>query len=383
MSEPKTFECRIISDDEDFSQLAASWRKLASQQSVFLSFEWFSAAWEWVRADAERSVVVIRRMNDIVGILPLVRRQCIQAGIPVIALEFLSIPDTQECDAIVGVGEKDAVAKQIVTCLQKDRAWHVLRLNRLPLNSFVCSVLRQELDSAGFRALETKVDKNLLFSLEGTWEEYYSRRSRRLKKGNNLVANRLAKNFSDIKIEVVQLGELDMADRQSVVEDVISVSSESWKAENTNTTFADKGPRSFLEKMCFDPDMSQNVCIWRLLLDGKCVATEIQVVKDGIVAALRSDFCADFQSDSPGTFLNREISQRLFEGTGLEYRMGPGSNTYKLRWSEKEIDLYELVAYSKTIRGRWLRFCQNSLKPLLASISSVWKLLGKRTHQEN
>ena len=377
MSEKSIFESRIVSSPAEFRALRDRWNELADQSSIFLGFDWCSAAWEWAKENAELFIVVVERDEEVVGILPLTRRIDRIAGLRAVVLEFLDVPDTQECDAILDNQWREEIAREICLCLMRDSGWHVLRLHRLPPDSFVGSVLEKQMTASGLPSTETVNDKNLLFSLDGTWEEYYARRSRRLKKGNNLIANRLAKNFDETVVNCAHLSELNEVERQTVLHDLVSVSSRSWKGEETGTSFATTGPREFLEALSQSP-MIRQVLVWRLFLDGECVATEFQLVGDATVYALRSDFDSAYQQDSPGTYLNKEILQRLFETEYHEYRMGPGSNTYKLRWSEDEVVLSELRAYSKGMYGKWIRLQETILRPLAARFGARWRQLQVR-----
>ena len=74
---------------------------------------------------------------------------------------------------------------------RRQREWDVIRLNYLAPGSVTTSILREALDGLTMRSVAAP--GNPFIALDSDWEAYYATRSRRLKKANNLAANRLAK----------------------------------------------------------------------------------------------------------------------------------------------------------------------------------------------
>ena len=65
------------------------------------------------------------------------------------------------------------------------------------------------------------------------------------------------------------------------------------------------------------------------------VAMEYQLVDNGNVHALRSDFDQSCEDLSPGSYLFRHLLESSFGGGLTRYYMGPGDNPYKLRWTDQ------------------------------------------------
>ena len=109
------------------------------------------------------------------------------------------------------------------------------------------------------------------------------------------------------------------------------------------------------------------------------MATELQLVDDGIVSALRSDFDSKHDKVSPGSYLNMELLKSLFEGGETEYRMGPGTNPYKRRWAEGAVDLRKANINARSLTGRAVHMYSERLRPVLASARSRLQRLRRRT----
>ena len=91
---------------------------------------------------------------------------------------------------------------------------------------------------------------------------------------------------------------------------------------------------------------------------------EYQLIGDGNVYALRSDFDANYDSLSPGSHLGRCMLETLF-GQGLRhYLMGPGENQYKYRWADEADPVLAMTVYARSLRGRALAIWELALKPV-------------------
>jgi CelD/BcsL family acetyltransferase involved in cellulose biosynthesis len=100
---------------------------------------------------------------------------------------------------------------------------------------------------------------------------------------------------------------------------------------------------------------------------------ELQLIDDGYVFALRSDFDAAYESISPGSYLNRHMLARLF-GTGLRrYLMGPGENIYKYRWADHSEAVSTMTIYGHSMRGRWLAARELALKPAARRVRDLFR----------
>ncbi len=206
---------------------------------------------------------------------------------------------------------------------------------------------------------------NFYIALESGWTAYHASRSRRQKKATNLAANRLAK-AGEVRIERFA-PEDDPAAVDAFLEKAIAISARSWK-KRTGNSLDHPGPGAFIRRLSKDGASCGWISIWLLTLDGRPLAMEYQLIADGSVHALRSDFDEAFDTLSPGSHLNQCLLEQLF-ALGLQrYFMGPGDNAYKRRWTDEAEPVHELHVYGKSLRGRLLAAWETRLKPLAIMI---------------
>ena len=360
----------LVSDLAAFAALREPWSALAqaaaARDSVFLSHEWFDAAWRWQPSGSRLHLLcwyVDRRLR---AVLPLVLRRTRSRGVAIRELAYLTVPDTQLCDLVVADDDRVAASAAIAAELGRRRDWDVIRLRHLAAGSAAGSDLRAQFDGVATRSIEAP--GNPFIALDSDWASYYATRSRRLKKAANLAANRLAR-AGRISIDWLQPG---AAGADAFVERAVAISAQSWKTR-TGNSLDHAGPGAFIRRLSALAAQRGWLSIWILSIDDRPVAMEYQLVADGDVHGLRSDFDAAFEAVSPGSCLNRHLIERLFGRGWRRYYLGPGDNAYKRRWAARAEPREELTVYARTLVGRGLARWEITLKPLAVRWRDRWR----------
>ncbi|MDA8381964.1 MAG: GNAT family N-acetyltransferase [Betaproteobacteria bacterium] len=347
-----------------FHALREEWNRLATQTLptfVFLMHEWFDAAWEWQKAHGRLRVLCVYRGAALIGLCPMVRYRRRRAGLRLRTLEFLTVPDTQWCDLLAAPEDRVVVARAVAEALHATRRqWDLVVLGYLHEDSAAKSALAQALASRGVRASVRRQGENPFIALTTGWREFYAGRSRRLKKSNNLVANRLKAHG------IAQVAQIRADAPQASVEEalasLIDISSRSWK-HATGTTLDRLGPGAFIRRLTQLARARGWLSIWLCHVDGKPLAGEYQLMFDGQVHALRADFDDSVPELSVGSYLNWKLLEGLFGQSLARYAMGPGRNAYKRRWTESAEPVYGMTAYGATVAGTLLALVDFVLRP--------------------
>lgn len=364
-------QARVWQSEASFLDSQAPWNALCARipgASVFLRHEWFDAAWRWCRTEATLYIVVLYDGDRLVGAAPMVLRQA--ATRPRHRrLTFLTVPDTQSCDLLAEPELRPAVIDALMTTLEQRRDWDVLELAYL--NPEAAQEIAAYAQRKGRSVTLRDQGTNPGMELTGTWQEYYARRSRRLKKGNNLIANKLTKGGHDVQLERCS-GDPTGQETMQLVEDAVAVSARSWKRQ-TGLSLDFPGPNAFIRRLSELAARNGWLSIWRLRVDGRTLAMEYQLSFGGRIHALRSDFDDSASELSPGTYLNWKMLEQLFETGNRQYLMGPGENAYKLRWAEAFDPVKRVVIYGNTARGRLQSLLDLRLRPALRWARNQWR----------
>jgi CelD/BcsL family acetyltransferase involved in cellulose biosynthesis len=353
-SKASQLQVDLVTGDAQFSLLASDWNALAGRSpkaSVFLRHEWFSAAWAWRRLDCDLRLFVVRTNGALVGVLPLICRRPSERGAR--KLELLTVPDTQLSDMLAAPTDASEVAKALAGALAGRRDWDLLDLSHLPTDSLCIDTLTPALRGQGLRIVARDGGRNPFIPLSGAWSSYYDTRSRRLKKANNLAANRL-KRAGELEVDWIRSDSCAEDRCESAIAAAIAISGMSWKRE-TVYSLDQPGPQAFVRSLSRAARERGWLSIWIMRVGGRPVAMEYQLIESDNVYALRSDFDASYEETSPGTYLFRHLLESSF-GRGLQrYYMGPGDNAYKLRWTNEAEPLQRLIVYNGTLYGRIVR----------------------------
>lgn len=357
-----------IDTEEAFLALSAAWGELLASldaPAIFLTHEWFDAAWQWAKYDSEAWLLAIWQDQALIGVLPLMRRRTPYRGISLRKLEFLSVPDTQLCDLIAAPTRAEAIAQSVAGYLvEQKEAWDILDLRLLPVDSMAARYLVPALRSVGMRTQLQALGENPWIDLSQGWDHFYASRSRSLKKKNNLINNRLRK-AGTIDIEWLRPSPADTTGYAAGLETVIDISAKSWK-QNTGNSLDQPGPQAFIQRLSQHAAQRGWLSIWLLKLNGQPMAMEYQLADAQHVYALRADYDSACAQDlSPGSYLNMHLLEQQFQAGFLQYCMGPGDNPYKYRWADRAHALHQLTAYSPSIKGRMLGVLELSIKPHL------------------
>src|SRR5205814_1178166 len=134
---------------------------------------------------------------------------------------------------------------------------------------------------------------------------------------------------------------------------ITAISARSWKSV-TGNSLEHAGPQAFARRLVQNAQKRGWLSVWILRLEGRPAAMELQLIADGAVYALRSDFDASLGELSPGSHLNGVLLEQLFDAGLRRYVMGPGENAYKYRWTDQAEEVCTLTSYGPTVAGGML-----------------------------
>jgi CelD/BcsL family acetyltransferase involved in cellulose biosynthesis len=365
-----------VINEAQFLSLQDQWNSLADEcetDSVFLRHEWFDAAWQWLKRDNKLLILSVVRNDEPIGFWPLVKHRKKFRKTTLRTIEFITIPDTQVCDVICSPENKEIVVDALTNYLGANwRTWDLCNLEKLPSNSKTAHYLQTSKNDSKLSFDVEQTGDNPLVTLTGVWSEYYARRSKRLRKGNNLVANRLKKQFRDVRVCWYRAKDMSQECMTQTLGTVIDISSRSWKSE-IGKSLECAGPGAFIKRLTAHAYKHDWLSIWTLELDGRPAAMEYQLSYAGHVHALRGDFDLELSDQSPGTYLNWKLLEELFGEELLRYHMGPGNNAYKMRWADESSHLCKATAFSASPRGRIMSVVERKLHPFAKKLAANTK----------
>ncbi len=351
---PEPYTTQWVEQYDDFVKLKTQWNALAHRFSphFFYRHEWFDSAWQWCQKNHTIQILTLFKDSQLIGILPLMVKAEKYKSIHFLQYEFLSVPDTQMCDIMIMPGH-EAIGPILLKLLVKKSGWDKLKLHYLPPTSVLSQVMKTH-NPMDYSIAKTTSHPTVHINTD--WGSFYGAKSRRLKKGNNLARNHLQKQGH------YQILNLNTLSEEELLSTIQHISKQSWK-QSTQTTLNHNGPFQFIQKLSHLAKKNQWLNIWALKLNQEIIAYEYQIDYQNNIYALRSDYLDTMGHLSPGTYLNWQILEKMFERNKSQYYMGPGENNYKLRWQNDPQPVYTLIAYQNNMTGILLKTIEQHIMP--------------------
>lgn len=351
-----------VRDLEAFRALEESWDYCAAadpQGGFFSSHAWFSCC---IRAFGEHKqlrILVLRAGDRPVAIAPLWQEAQIRRRVRVRTISFIDTPETQQTDFIVATPDREGVMRAILDVLLAPAAsgWDLLELTRWPETSSNVSPLRQELARRDIQHVESTSALMPFVRTTASWDQFLQSKSAKFRKTHRNICNRVE------RLPGVQLHRLTKPSDVPLFDKLVDVSLKSWKHEEGISISADTRRGRFFQCVTAAAATCGAWLGWILEAEGRPIAMEYDLVADGVVYAIRSDFDAAYAAYSPGAYLEHEIIKAVFELGYREYNAGPGIDAYKLRWTDERRRNLTLTAYNRTVKGLTLGGVETIIVP--------------------
>jgi hypothetical protein len=243
-------------------------------------------------------------------------------------------------------------------------------MHSLPGYALGFAVLQQDPDVSVFRDLNRsqmieilEYTKTARVTLTGTFEDYWKRR------GRDLVDN-LARRCRHLTSKGIQF-EL-VVDRHpgrvaECIQEYGTLEGIGWKSRQGTAVTADNRQGLFYREMLEDFCRDGEGVMYRLLFDGKTVASQLGLERDGMLILLKMAFDENFKDFSPGFLIQRMIFKTLFsEGkiNVVEF-YGPVRDGWTTKWTDEIRRMYHVNFYRHgwvVVARRFLKACSRLLR---------------------
>lgn len=359
----------IVGDKARLVTLKDEWNRwLAEERLVtpFTTFEWLHSCVDAFGDGKELSLLLFREEGDgrIAGIAPMWLRKAKHHGLEAKELAFIGCPDTPCSDFIVPAGREGDVLEAFVRKMfgKEGGGFDLLVLEKIPASSPCLAYLNGCAERSRIQSFQGYPTRNSYVEIEGDWELFVKGRSERFRKTRRNIANRIG------KMEGVEIVTHESDDQGTLMDDVLEVSRNGWKAREGLAISSREDFTKFFRQMTQWASRRRMLYVWILRVGGKPVAMEYDLKHDKKVYALRADYHEDYKNISPGAYLEFRLVEFLFRNGFREYNMGPGTNEYKSHWTEKAAEHLNVYFCNRTWKGSLIWWVRSVLLPLLRTL---------------
>lgn len=315
--------CGIRSDWEGL--LAASPHRMP-----FLSHGWIMTWWKHFGAGKQLCVLVVRDGGRPVLIAPLMRypgrlhRRYVP--LPVELIETIANTHSNRVDFIYAVPQERYFRAVWDYLLGQERQWHLLRCHPVLEQSSTLATVRPLIESAGIPAVFTLSQTSPYVPITGTWKEYETSLSPKLRANLRRAARGLKADFEIIN---------DASGLEAALAEVFEISSKGWAAKNGTALCSTPQLRQFYTDLAYLAAEKGWIFLCILRIDGKPAAYEYNLRSADTVYNLKIAYDEEYSRHRPGQILKRFVLSEIFQNIPdiREYDFLGDSDTYKFDWT--------------------------------------------------
>lgn len=329
---------RVVSGQDDWTQLAAAWNELVHQTSgatAFQSHQFLTHWWRHLATDKSLFAILAERDDEILGIAPfqITRRKF--AGLTLRSLEFMGMPDELDRPLLlVPDDDLETIRALLDTTLEHASRWDMIRLDELAVGSWQLDALKAWADENRLSARSSPLHPVPYLIKHGDWDWYVEQRSHRFARRLREAERKITKDH-----EVSYRWSHGGADLDELLADFHAIEYNSWKAYEGLDVGVESEYRSFYRELLSQDTDSLRGHVLIQYLDSKPSAATIAFSADGVYYSLQIAHDEAFNKYSPGTLLETEEMRWFFSQDKLhryEFLGGYGGN--KKRWTKQVVD---------------------------------------------
>lgn len=226
-------------------------------------------------------------------------------------------------------------------------------LRSLPGYALGVSILQQDPDYTLFPSERLDVTAESVdyidtgrLRLEGTFEEYWHGRGKNLTHNLRRQRRRLAEEGKSLELRIVR----DPARAADCVATYGLLEGSGWKATGGTAVAPDNAQGMFYREILETFLAREEGCVFQLALDGRVIASDLCLERDGMMVILKTAYDAGVEGLSPGLLLHQEVFEHCFATRRVRFVEFYGRvREWHTKWTQDFRRMYHVNFY----RARW------------------------------
>lgn len=318
-SQANSCTATLLVGAQHFEALHAQWQAAVDRMarpSVFLAPDFVATAWRCLHREGDEPwFVVLRRADELVGLLPLVAESTRYLGLPVRRLSHMGLLAGDRPGIVSTLDPDLAWRLALQALLQSPQAWQILDLEETDEGAWPLSPEGQAmLQAAGVHTTTGPATWAGTLPIQGTWDAYFQDRSGQTRQSFRRAERQLEKACPDLQIEVVD----DPAGIDAACTRYLAIEARSWKAQAGVELWADPRKQSFLREVLVELARRRSASVWLLRGNGRDIAGLVRMRQGPVMFERHWAYDPDFHKYSPGTYLRIMAVRQLFGSDCVE-----------------------------------------------------------------
>mgnify|MGYP001260821810 CR=1 FL=1 len=264
----------VYSDYDGAAGIAVEWDDLASRvgSDVYSTYDWCRVWWEFYGAGRQLMIVLVRKGDRLVSVMPLFHETLFSGGLPLRTVRIVGCDHTvSTCNVVCESGSERDAAEALARALEETRfPWDVIQLADFPAYARDTDVFAKALGKAfaGCNVTVKAGGEHTFFPLPATFDEYLASLSKKERSHVRRDERTLAEGH-----EVVFSVESSPAALPEAFQEFVDAHQSQWRARGRLGHFDDwPRAREFHRNVVAALAKNSRVFIAALKVDGETVA---------------------------------------------------------------------------------------------------------------
>lgn len=351
---------------EDFDGLRDQWSELASKGRAaepFFQPYWFRSFANTFNSARRSPTVIVRKAGQLVGVLPLMRRQTFFGKVPARVLRSLSGIHSCRYDFICDQGDEERISIAAWRALRADSSWGVIEALGVPEDGAFASIMRHaENDGYLTARWPTLLSPYLIIPDRG--QEPFANSPHRHRKDR--------KRLDKYQSRLEQLGavEVEILDsyQQEALERFFEMEGAGWKGRKGGAIKCSPAALSFYRELVPLAAAQGHVRLCALRAGGRRVAMELSFVIGEHCFSPKITYDEALSRCAPGQLLARASIRELWTRGCRRYDLlGPRAR-YKALWAGAVRRHAHCYIFKPSLVGAAYRLGVRDLAPMLRAL---------------
>jgi CelD/BcsL family acetyltransferase involved in cellulose biosynthesis len=332
--------------------LRDEWERLYAERynEPSASFEWTaSMVRSHVRPDDGCFLVLLRRGDAVVGVVPLVVRRVVLLGVSVAVAMPLSEENNTHSDLLVTAYDADIMRAFVTALTELEARWDCFRMTRLLDDRPLARALEQSAADHGLSHLLRDGHPSYILPLPGSLADYLADRGAKFRNTLKRIERKL-RAAGELQVrEVSSRSELEEG-----LDAMMRVERSSWKQEHGTSITAVDRQSCFYRELCEASVALGRLHLQWLLVAGQPVAYNLGYLFGGHYHYLKTSYDNALRPLSPATFLRARLIESLIARGVRQMDFSAEPYEWESQWTDALRWHQVLSIYSGTVRGRLL-----------------------------
>lgn len=325
-------ELKILREINELAEISEAWDTLVREShddKIHYTYFWFTNSYDVFNSDDQLYVITVYGEDGSLNcIVPLVIISEKYRFFKLRKICFPRNPQNPSNDFICKKGYEEQCYQVVLAHLGQFLIWDLIDLQMIDGVGITSRLLDKYLKSHTFKFHSYPNRVSPYITVKGTWDDFWSNRSSKFRKGMRNKINRGKKK--EYKIDAIR----DFKNPETL-ELMRSISSKSWKRSIGTDLLTKKDNFNFYELISRHFGNLGKATLYLLKLEDQPAAFEFHFEYDNVVYPIRADYDESYKAYSPGSILEYEIIKSLFEKSDIdEYNSCGHTYQYLLNWTE-------------------------------------------------